>query len=188
MGAEFITFDDVVNAIGYSTYYTKVQLFWLYSKLFCVFSITCALSAVRIIGRKLRYYFPVGIALHFNRYEVDFITATSHYIFSFTDSIRGDPFLLKLLQDLISVSWHVRGKYGPLGCLAQHLGTERIVGLYPTMHHTVLDMMGEQTLVPYVSCFILNSLYFAQCQVGSDINAIFQVLGVCVGVCVCVCV
>ena len=40
----------------YAAYFTKVQLIWLYSKTFYVFFITCGLSAMRIIGRKLRYY------------------------------------------------------------------------------------------------------------------------------------
>ena len=58
MGAEFVTFDNAVNAMAcrcYAAYYTKVRLIWLYSKTFYVFFITCGLSAVRIIGRKLRY-------------------------------------------------------------------------------------------------------------------------------------
>ena len=55
MGAEFVTFDNAVNAMPLlCRVYTKVRLIWLYSKTFYVFFITCGLSAVRIIGRKLR--------------------------------------------------------------------------------------------------------------------------------------
>ncbi len=64
--------------------------------------------------------------------------------------------MLSLLQDLVGVSWHIRGKYGPLGCLTQQLGAEKILGLYPDLHDTVLNMLGEQNLVPYVSYVILN--------------------------------
>ncbi|XP_072031670.1 tRNA (32-2'-O)-methyltransferase regulator THADA-like [Amphiura filiformis] len=99
---------------------------------------------------------PVDGMRHQTRIIFENIITLHRHVTSI-DSTK-DPFLLSLLQDLMAASWHIRGKYGPLGCLTQHLGAEKILELYPTIHHTVLDMLGEQTLVPY-ACDLLAKLF-----------------------------
>ena len=70
MGAEFITFDNAVIAMV--RIIRRCGFFWLYSKLFYIIFIICGLSAVRIIGRKLRYitkeyYFPIFVTFEITR-------------------------------------------------------------------------------------------------------------------------
>ncbi|XP_022108564.1 thyroid adenoma-associated protein homolog [Acanthaster planci] len=84
-----------------------------------------------------------------------------------------DQFLLDLLDSLMAVNWHVRGKYMPLGCLVIHVGAEKILASYPTMPQELLLVFGDQTLAPY-ACDLLERLFthhkawLAQCRPGAD--------------------
>ncbi|XP_014806547.1 PREDICTED: thyroid adenoma-associated protein isoform X2 [Calidris pugnax] len=66
-------------------------------------------------------------------------------------SEKSDPFFARLLKRLLSLEWHVKGKYASLGCLVECVGTENILQLDRTIPAQVLDVMNDQSLAPYAS-------------------------------------
>ncbi|XP_006882382.1 PREDICTED: thyroid adenoma-associated protein [Elephantulus edwardii] len=65
--------------------------------------------------------------------------------------LDDDPFLLGLTQSLLQLEWHVKGKYICLGCLVECMGIERILAVDKTIPSQILEVMGDQSLVPYAS-------------------------------------
>lgn len=63
----------------------------------------------------------------------------------------SDPFVTQLAQSLLALEWHVKGKYGALACLTEHLGAEYLLRLDATLSSRLLGLMGDQTLAPYAS-------------------------------------
>ncbi|NXP47597.1 THADA protein, partial [Heliornis fulica] len=66
-------------------------------------------------------------------------------------SERSDPFFARLLKRLLSLEWHVKGKYASLGCLVECVGTADILQLDRTIPVQILDVMSDQSLAPYAS-------------------------------------
>ncbi|XP_054024240.1 thyroid adenoma-associated protein [Dryobates pubescens] len=64
---------------------------------------------------------------------------------------KSDPFFARLLKHLLSLEWHVRGKYASLGSLVKCMGTEHILQLDRTIPAQILDVMKDQSLAPYAS-------------------------------------
>ncbi|NXL65774.1 THADA protein, partial [Chordeiles acutipennis] len=64
---------------------------------------------------------------------------------------KSDPFFARLIKRLLSLEWHVKGKYASLGCLVECVGTENILQLDRTIPMQVLDVMNDQSLAPYAS-------------------------------------
>ncbi|NXN17801.1 THADA protein, partial [Indicator maculatus] len=64
---------------------------------------------------------------------------------------KSDPFFARLLNRLLSLEWHVKGKYACLGCLVKCMGTECILQLDRTIPAQILDVMNDQSLAPYAS-------------------------------------
>ncbi|XP_075605249.1 tRNA (32-2'-O)-methyltransferase regulator THADA isoform X3 [Balearica regulorum gibbericeps] len=64
---------------------------------------------------------------------------------------KSDPFFAKLIKHLLSLEWHVKGKYASLGCLVECVGTENILQLDKTIPVQILDVMNDQSLAPYAS-------------------------------------
>ncbi|NWW51368.1 THADA protein, partial [Pedionomus torquatus] len=64
---------------------------------------------------------------------------------------KSDPFFARLIKHLLSLEWHVKGKYASLGCLVECVGTENILQLDRTIPVQVLDVMSDQSLAPYAS-------------------------------------
>ncbi|NXM33367.1 THADA protein, partial [Oxyruncus cristatus] len=64
---------------------------------------------------------------------------------------ESDPFFSKLLKHLLSLDWHVKGKYSSLGCLVECVGTENILQVDRTIPVQILDVMNDQSLAPYAS-------------------------------------
>ncbi|XP_067421161.1 tRNA (32-2'-O)-methyltransferase regulator THADA [Emydura macquarii macquarii] len=65
--------------------------------------------------------------------------------------VKSDPFLSMLTESLLSLEWHVKGKYASLGCLVSCVGVENILTVDRTIPMQILDVMGDQTLAPYAS-------------------------------------
>ncbi|NXA13243.1 THADA protein, partial [Sapayoa aenigma] len=63
----------------------------------------------------------------------------------------SDPFFARLIKHLLSLDWHVKGKYSCLGCLVECVGTENILQLDRTIPRQILDVMNDQSLAPYAS-------------------------------------
>ncbi|XP_062346348.1 tRNA (32-2'-O)-methyltransferase regulator THADA [Cinclus cinclus] len=64
---------------------------------------------------------------------------------------KSDPFFARLIKHLLSLDWHVKGKYASLGCLVECVGTESILQLDRTIPVQILDVMSDQSLAPYAS-------------------------------------
>ncbi|NWU70842.1 THADA protein, partial [Pterocles burchelli] len=64
---------------------------------------------------------------------------------------KSDPFFARLTKHLLSLEWHVKGKYASLGCLVECVGTENILQLDRTIPAQILDVMNDQSLAPYAS-------------------------------------
>ncbi|NXW83716.1 THADA protein, partial [Alopecoenas beccarii] len=64
---------------------------------------------------------------------------------------KSDPFFARLIKRLLSLEWHVKGKYASLGCLVECVGTENILQLDRTIPVQLLDVMNDQSLAPYAS-------------------------------------
>ncbi|XP_010151946.1 PREDICTED: thyroid adenoma-associated protein [Eurypyga helias] len=64
---------------------------------------------------------------------------------------KSDPFFARLTKRLLSLEWHVKGKYASLGCLVECVGTENILQLDGTIPAQILDVMNDQSLAPYAS-------------------------------------
>uniref|UniRef100_A0A663ER01 tRNA (32-2'-O)-methyltransferase regulator THADA n=1 Tax=Aquila chrysaetos chrysaetos TaxID=223781 RepID=A0A663ER01_AQUCH len=64
---------------------------------------------------------------------------------------KSDPFFARLIKHLLSLEWHVKGKYASLGCLVECVGTENILRLDRTIPVQILDVMNDQSLAPYAS-------------------------------------
>lgn len=66
------------------------------------------------------------------------------------DSVT-DPFFLELTGNLLQLEWHIKGKYTCLGCLVESIGIEHILAVDKTIPSQILEVMGDQSLVPYAS-------------------------------------
>uniref|UniRef100_A0A8C2UVG2 tRNA (32-2'-O)-methyltransferase regulator THADA n=1 Tax=Chinchilla lanigera TaxID=34839 RepID=A0A8C2UVG2_CHILA len=62
-----------------------------------------------------------------------------------------DPFFLELTQILLRLEWHIKGKYTCLGCLVECIGIGHILAIDNTIPSQILEVMGDQSLVPYAS-------------------------------------
>ncbi|XP_049726402.1 thyroid adenoma-associated protein isoform X2 [Elephas maximus indicus] len=65
--------------------------------------------------------------------------------------LATEPFFWGLTESLLRLEWHVKGKYTCLGCLVECIGIERILAVDKTIPSQILEVMGEQPLVPYAS-------------------------------------
>lgn len=63
----------------------------------------------------------------------------------------SDPYITRLTRDLLALEWHMKGKYGTLACLVEHLGAEHLLNLDAGLSSKLLGLMGDQTLAPYAS-------------------------------------
>lgn len=68
----------------------------------------------------------------------------------------------------------MKGKYGTLACLVEHLGAEHLLNLDAGLPSRLLGLMGDQTLSPYASD-LLEKLFVshkaqlcARCKDGSE--------------------
>ena len=57
------------------------------------------------------------------------------------------------------MGWHVRGKYGPLGCMASIVGATKMLLWFPTIPQELFPFMKERGLVPHVSLVKLDCIY-----------------------------
>ncbi|KAM6915988.1 thyroid adenoma-associated protein [Xenentodon cancila] len=62
-----------------------------------------------------------------------------------------DPYITELTLNLLGLEWHMRGKYGSLGCLVELYGAKHLLDIQPQLPTFLLGLMGDQTLAPYAS-------------------------------------
>uniref|UniRef100_A0A8D0GYS7 tRNA (32-2'-O)-methyltransferase regulator THADA n=1 Tax=Sphenodon punctatus TaxID=8508 RepID=A0A8D0GYS7_SPHPU len=65
--------------------------------------------------------------------------------------VQSDPFFSTLAENLISLEWHVKGKYSSLACLVECVGIESILTVDRTIPVQILNVMSDQSLAPYAS-------------------------------------
>lgn len=65
--------------------------------------------------------------------------------------LATDHFIVELTESLLRLEWHIKGKYTCLGCLVDYVGVEHILALAKTIPSQILEVMGDQSLVPYAS-------------------------------------
>ncbi|XP_034857566.1 thyroid adenoma-associated protein isoform X3 [Mirounga leonina] len=68
-----------------------------------------------------------------------------------TSGLAADRFICDLTESLLQLEWHVKGKYACLGCLVDYVGIGHILALAKTIPSQILEVMGDQSLVPYAS-------------------------------------
>ncbi|CAL8255312.1 unnamed protein product [Lota lota] len=79
----------------------------------------------------------------------DLIAAHQHA--SALDPALPDPYISTLTHSLLGLEWHMRGKYGSLGCLVELLGAGHLLDIQPQLPSQLLGLMGDQNLAPYAS-------------------------------------
>ncbi|TKC47422.1 hypothetical protein EI555_009455, partial [Monodon monoceros] len=65
--------------------------------------------------------------------------------------LAADGFIFQLTESLLRLEWHSKGKYTCLCCLVDYIGIEHILALAKTIPSQILEVMGDQSLVPYAS-------------------------------------
>ncbi|XP_036118524.1 thyroid adenoma-associated protein [Molossus molossus] len=65
--------------------------------------------------------------------------------------LAADRFIFELTESLLQLEWHIKGKYICLGCLVDCVGVKHILALAKTVPSQILEVMGDQSLVPYAS-------------------------------------
>ncbi|XP_054977964.1 thyroid adenoma-associated protein isoform X2 [Sorex araneus] len=63
----------------------------------------------------------------------------------------GSGFLSELTASLLRLDWHVRGKYACLAVLVECVGTEPVLAEARDLPSQVLEVMGDQALVPHAA-------------------------------------
>ncbi|XP_042358035.1 thyroid adenoma-associated protein [Plectropomus leopardus] len=82
-----------------------------------------------------------------------------------------DPYITELTQSLLGLEWHMRGKYGSLGCLVELYGAGYLLDIQPQLPSSLLGLMGDQTLAPYASDLLERLFVSHKAQLASEAGA-----------------
>ncbi|KAM6180099.1 tRNA (32-2'-O)-methyltransferase regulator THADA isoform 2-T2 [Erethizon dorsatum] len=108
-----------------------------------------------IVGRLLEYiYTHWEHSLDALRHQTKIIFRNLlqiHWLTMEGTDLVTDPFFLELTKTLLRLEWHIKGKYTCLGCLVECIGIEHILAIDNTIPSQILEVMGDQSLVPYAS-------------------------------------
>ncbi|XP_049927427.1 thyroid adenoma-associated protein [Epinephelus moara] len=83
----------------------------------------------------------------------------------------NDSYITELTQSLLGLEWHMRGKYGSLGCLVELYGAGYLLGIQPQLPSCLLGLMGDQTLAPYASDLLERLFVSHKSQLASEAGA-----------------
>ncbi|XP_021248187.1 thyroid adenoma-associated protein isoform X2 [Numida meleagris] len=108
-----------------------------------------------VVGKLLEYVYthwehPLDAVRHQSKLIFRNLLQIHRTIVTGSDE-KSDPFFARLTKRLLSLEWHVKGKYASLACLVDCLGTENILQLDRTIPVQILDVMNDQSLAPYAS-------------------------------------
>ncbi|XP_072247562.1 thyroid adenoma-associated protein [Leuresthes tenuis] len=78
-----------------------------------------------------------------------------------------DSYIAELTHSLLGLEWHMRGKYGSLGCLVELYGAEHLLQIQPQLPARLLGLMGDQTLAPYASDLLERLFVSHKAQLAS---------------------
>ncbi|XP_017654373.1 thyroid adenoma-associated protein isoform X2 [Nannospalax galili] len=107
-----------------------------------------------ITGRLLEYVYthwdhPLDALRH--QTKIIFKNLLQMHWLAMEGNLVTDPFFLELAKSLLRLEWHIKGKYTCLGCLVECIGIEHILAVDKTIPSQILEVMGDQSLVPYAS-------------------------------------
>lgn len=88
-----------------------------------------------------------------------------------TSEPTKDPYITELTQSLLGLEWHMRGKYGSLGCLVELYGAEYLLDTQPQLPSCLLGLMGDQSLAPYASDLLERLFVSHKAQLASEATA-----------------
>ncbi|XP_062319840.1 thyroid adenoma-associated protein isoform X2 [Osmerus eperlanus] len=81
-----------------------------------------------------------------------------------------DPYISELTHSLLGLEWHMRGKYGSLGCLVELLGAGYLLELEPLLPSCLLGLMGDQNLAPYASDLLERLFVSHRAQLAGEVG------------------
>lgn len=82
-----------------------------------------------------------------------------------------DSYIAELSRSLLGLEWHMRGKYGSLGCLVELFGAGYLLDIQPQLPSCLLGLMGDQTLAPYASDLLERLFVSHKAQLASEAGA-----------------
>uniref|UniRef100_I3M1R5 tRNA (32-2'-O)-methyltransferase regulator THADA n=1 Tax=Ictidomys tridecemlineatus TaxID=43179 RepID=I3M1R5_ICTTR len=108
-----------------------------------------------IVGRLLEYVYthwehPLDALRHQTKIIFRNLLQMHQLTLEGADSVT-DTFFLELTKSVLLLEWHIKGKYICLGCLVECIGIEHILAIDKTIPSQILEVMGDQSLVPYAS-------------------------------------
>ncbi|XP_013213722.3 tRNA (32-2'-O)-methyltransferase regulator THADA [Ictidomys tridecemlineatus] len=108
-----------------------------------------------IVGRLLEYVYthwehPLDALRHQTKIIFRNLLQMHQLTLEGADSV-SDTFFLELTKSVLLLEWHIKGKYICLGCLVECIGIEHILAIDKTIPSQILEVMGDQSLVPYAS-------------------------------------
>lgn len=108
------------------------------------------------IGKMLDYVYvhwehPLDAVRHQTKLIFKNILQIHQTVIKGTVDVKLDPFFLGLTHKLLSLEWHVKGKYSSLGCLVECIGIENILAMDRTIPTQILSVMHDQSFAPYAS-------------------------------------
>ncbi|KAM4797583.1 LOW QUALITY PROTEIN: tRNA (32-2'-O)-methyltransferase regulator THADA-like [Urocitellus parryii] len=108
-----------------------------------------------IVGRLLEYVYthwehPLDALRHQTKIIFRNLLQIHQLTLEGADSVT-DPFFLEFTKSVLLLEWHIKGKYICLGCLVECIGIKHILAIDKTIPSQILEVMGDQSLVPYAS-------------------------------------
>lgn len=82
-----------------------------------------------------------------------------------------DSYITELTQSLLGLEWHMRGKYGSLGCLVELYGAGYLLDVQPQLPSCLLGLMGDQSLASYASDLLERLFVSHKAQLASEAGA-----------------
>lgn len=143
-----------------ATSLSRILAIWTNSALLALISDSANLKmkldgSSEVIGRLLEYVYthwehPLDAVRHQSKLIFRNLLQIHRTIITGSDE-KSDPFFARLTKRLLSLEWHVKGKYASLACLVECLGTENILQLDRSIPVQILNVMNDQSLAPYAS-------------------------------------
>lgn len=82
-----------------------------------------------------------------------------------------DPYVSELTRSLLGLEWHMRGKYGSLGCLVELYGAGHLLAVQPQLPSHLVGLMGDQNLAPYASDLLERLFVSHKAQLADEAGA-----------------
>ena len=88
-----------------------------------------------------------------------------------TSDPSKDSYITELTQSLLGLEWHMRGKYGSLGCLVELYGAGHLLDIQPHLPSYLLGLMGDQNMAPYASDLLERLFVSHKAQLATEAAA-----------------